>query len=129
MNLKSEITLKLAEALGYQTDEKSLKKYLKIWWVNPRNKDVGGLQLSFTGYQEMKNAQIKYHKIRLEDKLENTNQTLIRLDQYIDCPWHIFKNDIYVFSDKMAVQLVLFSGNLKKFIEAKARSKNDHYSS
>jgi hypothetical protein len=29
-----------------------------------------------------------------------------------------------VFSDKMAVQLVLFSGNLKRFIEAKARSKN-----
>lgn len=124
MNLKSKITLKLAESLGYQTDEKSLKKYQKIWWVNPRNKEIGGLQLSFTGLQEMKNADIKYHKIKLSEKLESTNRTLIRLDQYIDCPWHIIGKEIYVFSDKMAVQLVLFSGNLKRFIEAKARSKN-----
>lgn len=124
MSLKNSITLKIAESLGYEIDEKSLKKYQKIWWVNPRNKESGGLQLSFTGLQEMKNAQIKYHKLKLEGKLENTNQTLIRLDQYIDCPWHIIGKEIYVFSDKMAVQLVLFSGDLKRFIEAKAKSKN-----
>jgi hypothetical protein len=127
MNLKSEITLKLAEILEYEIDEKSLKKYQKTWWVNSRNKTVGGLQLSSLGFQEMKNAQIKYHKLKIEEKLEYTNQTLIRLDQYIDCPWHIIKNDMYVFSDKMAVQLVLFSGNLKRFIEAKAKSKTNNY--
>jgi len=124
MNLKSEITLKLAEMLGLETDEKSLRKYQKAWWINPRNKDIGGLQLNDAGFQAMKNAQIKFHKLKIEEKLEYTNQALIRLDQYIDCPWHIIKNDMYVFSDKMAVQLVLFSGNLKRFIEAKARSKN-----
>jgi hypothetical protein len=30
--------------------------------------------------------------------------------------------EIYVFNDKMAVQLVLFSGNIAKFSTAKAKS-------
>lgn len=126
MNLKNEITLKLAEALGYQTDEKSLKKYQKSWWVNPRNKPHGGLKLSDNGFLLMEEAKIKKHKIRLEEDIENTAKTVIKLDQFIDCPWYMDQKHIYVYSEKMAVQLVLFSGNLNRFLTAKLKFKNEY---
>ena len=124
MNLKSQITSKVAEILGYPTDPKSLKTYLRKWWANPRNKEVGGLKLTSDGFNEISKAQIKFHKIRLDGKLQNTNQNLIKLDQYITCPGYINKFYIHIFDDKMAVQFVLFSGNLQKFITAKTKSKN-----
>jgi len=126
MNLKTNITQKLASTLELEQDEKSLKHYHKILWVNPRNKEKGGLKLTDAGFMQMNKANIKCHKIKLENELDNTNQTLIKLDQFIDCPWYSDKRNIYVYSDKMAVQLILFSGNLKRFIEAKLKSQNDN---
>lgn len=126
MNLKSDITQKLAQTLGLEQDEKSLRRYHKILWVNPRSKEKGGLKLTDAGFEEMNKADIKHHKIRLESELNATNQTLIKLDQFIDCPWYLDKRHIYVYSDKIAVQLILFSGNLKRFIEAKLKSQNGH---
>lgn len=123
MNLKSDITLKVAEILGLATDDKALKIYKKKWWVNPRDKSEGGLKLTDLGFDEMERAKIKCHKIKLEQDLDDTNQTLIKLDQYIDCPWYMYRKHIYVYSEKMAVQLILFSGNLKKFIDAKSRAR------
>jgi hypothetical protein len=119
MNQKSDITLKLAEILSLDLNRKSLKTYQKFWWVNPRNKSQGGLKLTEKGFDAMERAEIKHHKIKLEEKLDHTNQTVIKLDQYIDCPWFIHRNNIYVYSDVLAVQLILFSGNLKRFIEAR----------
>jgi hypothetical protein len=119
MNLKSELTLKLAQIQGLDIDEKSLKKHQKLWWVNFRDKSVGGLKLTELGFSQMEKAEIKGHKIKIQKPLEYTNQNLIELDRYIDCPWYIYRNYIYVYGDKMAVQLVLFSGDLKRFVEAK----------
>jgi hypothetical protein len=124
MNLKSEITQKLIQTLGLEQSEKFLKKYHKVLWVNPRNKEKGGLKLTDVGFEQMNKADIKHHKVRLENELDNTNQTILKLDQFIDCPWYLDKRHIYVYSDKIAVQLILFSGNLKRFIEAKLRSQN-----
>jgi hypothetical protein len=50
------------------------------------------------------------------------NQEIIWLDNFIDCPWFLTKKEIFVFGEKMAVQLVLFSGNIKKFAHAKAEN-------
>jgi hypothetical protein len=124
MNLKSEITLKVAQILNLAIDEKSLKTYKTKWWTNPRDKSKGGLQLNDQGFLYFEQAEIKNHKIKLEPKLELTNQIAIKLDQFIDCPWYIHRNHIYVYSEKMAVQLVLFSGNLQRFIEAKMKANH-----
>lgn len=121
MNLKNQITFKIAEILRYPIDSKSLKSYHSNWWANPRNKEVGGLKLTKDGFDQIIKAQIKFHKIRLENLPKKTNQMLIKLDQHINCPWYIWKNDIFVSDDKMAVQLILLSGNLERFI--KSRSK------
>jgi hypothetical protein len=121
MNQKDQITHKILELLGLAADDKSFKRYRKEWWVNPRNKDQGGLKLTDAGWIAIESAKIKHHKIKLENNLEHTNQTLIKLDRYMDCPWYIQRQNIYVYSERMAVQLILFTGNLQKFINAKTK--------
>ena len=122
MSLKSEMTVKIAELLGLATDEKSLKTYKKKWWANSRDKDQGGLRLTDEGWIKVEESGIKCHKIKLTSKPEKTNQNIIRLDRYLDGPWYLNKNYIYVYTERVAVQLVLFSGNLQKFIDAKSTS-------
>ena len=65
---------------------------------------------------------IKDYKIDLPKEIEWTNQLIIRMDQFIDCPFYLTKKAIYVFGEKMAVQLVLFSGNIQKYGLSKAMS-------
>jgi hypothetical protein len=44
------------------------------------------------------------------------------MDQFIDCPFYLTKKAIFVYSEKMAVQLVLFSGNIQKYGLSRAMS-------
>ena len=62
--------------------------------------------------------------VRFEEelKLKFSNQLVLRLDKFITCPWYITHRAVWVFDDKMAIQLVLFSGNIEKFTTAKAKS-------
>jgi hypothetical protein len=131
MTLKIEITRKVAEILGLSTDSKSIKQLVHLWWGNPRNKSQGGLRLTEQGFECLKQADIKTHRVKLEHRITSyNNQLIIWLDQYIDCPWFLNRNgsknktnlDIYVFSDKMAVQLILFDGDVERFLSAKVES-------
>jgi hypothetical protein len=121
MNQKKQITLKVLEILELPSSEESLRKYKQAWWCNPRNKDEGGLRLTEEGWKAFETAKIKHHKIKLDNEVEKINRNIIDLDRYIDCPWYTYKKDIFIYNEKMAVQLVLFSGNLQKFIDAKSK--------
>ena len=121
MNQKSDITKYVAEQFGLSTDEKSIRKLIAQWWQNPRNKEKGGLRLTDEGFARL-TAHFTAHKVRFEDPVEYTNRLIIQLDNFIDCPWYITNKAVFVFNDKMAVQLVLFSGNIAKFSTAKAKS-------
>ena len=123
-NQKIDITKYLLEQEGMSTDDSFVKKYLPAFWQNPRLKKTGGLKLTEAGFEIM-SKHFKSHQVRFEDAPNNlklTNQLILRLDNFIDCPWFINHRAVWVFSDKMAVQLVLFSGNIAKFTSAKARS-------
>ena len=125
-NQKIDITKYLAEHEGLSYDDPHLKKLLAVIWQNPRIKEAGGLRLTEKGFEVM-SKYFKSHMIRFEDAQEKdrvkyTNQLILRLDNFIDCPWYINHRAVWVFSDKMAVQLVLFAGNIVKFTSAKARS-------
>ena len=121
MNQKIEITKYIAGQTGLATDKKSIRKFVAQWWQNPRPKETGGLKLTEEGFARL-TTQFKPHKVKFDEPVEYTNQLIIRLDNFIDCPWFLAKKEIYVFNDKMAVQLVLFSGNIAKFSTAKAKS-------
>jgi hypothetical protein len=122
MDQRIEITRVVLESIGLDATEKRVKETLPIWWQNPRQKDSGGLRLTDQGYTCLKQADIKDYKIDLPKEIEWTNQLIIRMDQFIDCPFYLTKKAIYVFGEKMAVQLVLFSGNIQKYGLSKAMS-------
>ena len=122
MNQKIKLTQYLLDELGLEGDEKNLKKYLNTWWYNTRKKETGGLRLTTEGFEALIQSGFKSHKVRFDEPIEYTNQLIIQLDHFIDCPWYVTPKFIYVFNDKMAVQLVLFSGNIARFSQAKAES-------
>jgi hypothetical protein len=121
MNQKIEITKYLAKAAGLPTDDKSMRAFVIQWWQNPRNKSKGGLRLTDEGFARL-TAHFKAHRVTLDGNFDYNNQLIVRLDNYITCPWYLGNQDIFVFNDKMAVQLVLFSGNIGRFSSAKAAS-------
>jgi len=121
MDQKLEITRYVAEQAGLPIDEKSIKKLMPIWWQNPRKRDAGGLKLTDEGFARL-TAHVKAHRVRFEDEVEYTNQLILQLDRFITCPWYVKKKSVFVFNEKMAIQLVLFSGNIAKFSAAKAKS-------
>jgi hypothetical protein len=121
MNQKTEITKYIAEQEQLPADEKSIRKLVALWWKNPRNKEKGGLKLTDEGFARL-TKYLKVHRVRFEDEVEYTNQLILRLDNFITCPWYVTRKEVFVFDDKMAVQLVLFSGNITRFSSAKAKS-------
>jgi hypothetical protein len=121
MNQKTNITKYVAEQSNLPTDDKSIRTLISQWWINPRQKAKGGLRLSDDGFARL-TTQFKAYQVKFDEPVDYTNQLIIRLDNFIDCPWYLTKKEIYVFNDKMAVQLVLFSGNIAKFSTAKAKS-------
>lgn len=122
MNQKIKITKYVAEQIGLDVSEKSIRKLKQVWWKNPRLKEKGGLRLTEEGYNSLVSADIKVHRVKFDPIAEYNNQEIIWLDNFIDCPWFLTKKEIFVFGEKMAVQLVLFSGNIKKFAYAKAEN-------
>ena len=122
VNLKFNVTKYIAEQYGLPVDEKSIKKLVPQWWQNPRRKEKGGLKLTDEGFARL-SAHITYHRVRFEEPQEIiTNQLVLQLDNLITCPWFLTKREVYVFDDKVAIQLVLFSGNIIRFTNAKAES-------
>lgn len=123
MDYKTSLTKTFLDLLGVSSDEKNINKHLSIFWQNPRKKGMCGLRLTDAGFITLtEKLEIKSHPIRVPKETEWTSQLIVRLDKYIDCPYYISKNTIYVFSEKMAVQLVLFSGDIAKFGRAKSKS-------
>lgn len=124
MNLKNELTKYIAAKAGLDTDPTNLMHLRFLWWANPRNKEQGGLRLTLEGFEMMQIADIKLHKIKYQEmiKISSINRSILDLDHLINCPFYITNKAIYVTDDRIAVQLILFSGDVNKFIYAKKRS-------
>jgi hypothetical protein len=121
MNPKHEITKAVLEFLELPADDRRIKQTILTWWVNPRNKDKGGLRLTDQGFDCLAKAGIKHYELKFDEPIEYTNELIIWIDQNIDCPFYITNKKIWVFGEKLAVQLVLFSGNIAKFHRAQKR--------
>ena len=115
MDQRTEITRYVLQQAEKPHDDAYVKKMLSAFWMNPRQKIKGGLRLTDSGWDWLRQADLKYYQIDLPKEVEWTNQLIIRLDQFIECPFYLTKKSIYVFGERMAVQLVLFSGNIQKY--------------
>jgi len=122
MNPKIELTKYVLDTLELPYNQKTFRKYMHLWWWNTRNKQKGGWRLTELGFFHL-NGPIKSYEIKFDEAPFLTNELIIWIDQNIDCPFYIHGKRIWVFCEKMAVQLVLFSGNIEKFHRAKKRSK------
>lgn len=122
MSQKIEITKKILEIICPENSEKYFKNCIQTWWTNPRQKEKGGLQLTAEGYSAFIKADIKPYHIGFTESPQYTSQLILRLDQLVDTPFYIGKKEVVVFDERMAVQLVLFSGNIFQFTSVKAKS-------
>lgn len=121
MNQKFEITKIVLDTLELPNDEERIRKTIPTWWYNTRRKEKGGLRLTEQGFEALQKADIKSYEIKFDEPLTPTNKLIVWIDQNIDCPYFITSRKIWVFGEKTAVQLVLFSGNIQKFQRAHER--------
>ena len=122
IDIKSDITKYTMAHLNLEVNEKTIKQTISMWWQHPKTKLVGGLRLTQQGYACLINADLKDYRIAFENPVYLTNQLVIWLDRFIDCPFYLTDREIFVFSERMAIQLVLFSGDIQRFSAAKAES-------
>jgi NAD-dependent DNA ligase len=127
MNWKETYTKLFLKELGHSINEASLKEYMPIWWQNTRNKGAGGLRLTDEGLEVLTQIGLAVYEIPFPKEMVLTTQVIIFLDQFIDCPYYLNKDSITVTNERKAVELTLFSGDLRKYgiVKAMTRSKKD----
>lgn len=99
-----------------------VEKHVKLWWKNKRLKDSGGLRLTDEGLEIVRQL-LETYQIPFPPNFKITTQVLIQLDQFIDCPYYLTDKYIIVTSEKKAVELTLFSGDVRLYGNAKASRK------
>lgn len=119
-NVYTKIFLK---QLGKSINDASVKESIHTWWKNTRNKDTGGLRLTDEGLEVIQTLEIATYDIPFPRDMRLTAQTVIFLDQFIDCPYYLTDRNIIVTNEKKAVELTLFSGDVRKYGITKAMKK------
>jgi len=108
------------QQLGIDVNDLSVKEYLTLWWQNSRSKNGGGLRLTEEGMETIIKLGITSYEIPYPHEAPMTAQTVIFLDQYIDCPYYLTNKSITVTSERKAAELSLFAGDLRKYGHSKA---------
>jgi len=123
MDTKTLLTKQFLKELGWPGEPIDVEKALHTWWRNPRlgERSFGLTPIGFELLSE--SIKLKFYKIDIPDNTSITNQITIWMDKYIDCPYYLDKKSIYVSREKVAVQLILFSGDLYKFGKSKEISR------
>lgn len=127
MNWKEAYTKIFLKELGKATSETNVKEYMPLWWQNNRSKGSGGLRLTDMGYETLMKIELATYDVPYPKDMPLTAQVIIFLDQFIDCPYYLTNRSITVTNEKKAVELTLFSGDLRKYglTKAMSRSKKD----
>lgn len=120
---KTVYTQIFLKQLGIEPTDNMLKVYMPMWWQNTRKKSEGGLRLTEEGLNVVNQLEIATHKIPFPHDMKMTTQVIIFLDKFIDCPYYISNDSITVTNERKAVELALFSGDLRKYGYAKALSR------
>ena len=124
MNWKETYTKVFLKELGKAVSDTNVKEYMPLWWQNTRNKGTGGLRLTDRGYDVLQQIELATYDIPYPKDMPLTTQVIIFLDQFIDCPYYLTNRSITVLNQKKAVELTLFSGDLRKYGLTKAMSRS-----
>lgn len=119
MNWKETYTKIFLKQADIAISEATLKQYYSEWWQNTREK--GGLRLTDEGFEFIvATLDLKTYEVPFPKDFKMTTQTLIFLDKFISCPYYITNKGIHVTDEKKAIELHLFSGDLRKYGLTKA---------
>lgn len=124
---KTVYTKVFLKQLGQSTSEQNVKAMIPIWWYNTRDKEIGGLRLTDDGMDVLTKIGLSTYDIPYPLDMPMTTQVIIFLDQFINCPYYLNNRSIVVTDEKKAVELTLFSGDLRKYglTKAMTRQKKD----
>lgn len=115
---KAQLIEDILKIANVAFDKKHLTDYKIAWWFNTRH-DNKGFRLTDAGLAALRRVKFTAYNVELKPDTKFTNQLILRLDTFIECPYYLEKNKIIVFDDKMAVQLMLFSGDIKQYSDVK----------
>ena len=66
----------------------TMTEYMSTWWQNTRSKKTGGLRLTDAGLEFIKGKlELSTFEVPFPKDFELTTNTIIWLDQFIDCPY------------------------------------------
>ena len=89
---------------------------MPLWWQNTRSKNQGGLRLTEEGFDfTIEKLELTNYDVPFPPDLKITTQVLIFLDKFIDCPYFLTNKGITVLNEKKALELHLFSGDVRKY--------------
>ena len=125
MDKKTAYTKTFLIASEIEPTEEAIKKYHILWWQNIRAKGDSGLRLTKDGFEYVVHkADLKVHEIHFPNDIHFTPQVYLYLDEFIDTPYYVTKKRIYVLSEKMALHLMMFAGDIKQYGLARAMAKD-----
>jgi hypothetical protein len=126
MDTKILLTTQFLRELGLPITKETIKKYLHLWWKNPRLNGDRSFSMTDIGFNlASQKIGLKFYRINLFTLEAPTNQLIIWLDKFIDCPYYFTEDYIMVSKEKVAVQLILFDGDLFRFGKAKEISQKN----
>jgi hypothetical protein len=123
MNWKETYTKVFLNQLGKSVNEVTLKEYLPLWWKNTRVS--GGLRLTELGFDLLTEIDVSTYEIPYPKDMPLTTQIIIFLDKFIECPYYLTNRSIVVTDEKKAIELHLFSGDLRKYGITKAMKRQE----
>ena len=126
MDTKTAYTRTFMGLLEQPIHDESVKTNYYSWWQNVRESyQARSLRLTKIGLETVKKLDIKTYEIKFPDKIIFTPQTYLWLDEFVDCPYFVDKKKIVVTMEKMALQMMMFAGDVTKYGLARAMSKMD----
>lgn len=123
MNWKETYTKIFLKELGKSTSDATVKEYIPSWWMNTRDRGKAGLRLTEEGFDIVKEIGLETYEIPYPKEMPVTAQVIIFLDKFIDCPYFLAKRSIVVTNERKAVELTLFSGDVRKYGYTKAMKR------
>ena len=125
MNWKETYTKVFLKQLNKTVNDAAVSEYMPLWWQNTREKTSGGLRLTELGFDIVNQIDLATYEIPYPADMPITTQIIIFLDKFIDCPYYIGPKGIQVTHQKKAVELTLFSGDMRKYGLSKALSRQN----
>ena len=126
MDTKTAYTRTFMTLLEQPIHDESIKNNYYTWWQNVRESyQARSLRLTKEGLKMLEKLEIKTYNIKFPDKIIFTPQTYLWLDEFVDCPYFVDKKQIHVTLEKMALQLMMFAGDVTKYGLARAMSQLD----